>query len=113
MQIGKAANSGPIRVVPPDEWSTLPVQPAAGYWWRMTRRLIIGVFIAMGILVTVAFASLADRSIAQLVPPVLTALLVQCAAGVVLSIIAARPYRKERRLGYTTWPSGKELNKRL
>lgn len=112
MQVGSPDSTEPIRVVPPNQWSTLPVQPTAGYWWRITRCLIIGVFIAMGILIVIAFASLADRSIAQLAPPVVTALVVQCAACVVLSIIAARPYRKERRLGYTTWPSGKELNKR-
>lgn len=80
MQIGKAVNPEPIRVVPPDQWLTLPIQPTAGYWWRMTRILIIGVFIAMGLLTIMAFASFADRSIAQLVPPILTALLVQCAA---------------------------------
>ena len=112
MQLGKADNSEPIRVVPPDQWSTLPVQPTAGHWWRMTRRLIIGVFVAMGILITLAVASLADRSIAQLVPPVLAALVVQGIIGILLCIMAARPYRKERRLGYTTWPSGKELNQR-
>lgn len=112
MQAGKTDNSEPIRVVPPDQWTTLPVQPTAGYWWRITRRLIIGVFIAMGILIAIAFSSLADRSIAQLAPPVLTALVVQGVAGILLCIIAARPYRNERRLGYTTWPSAKELNKR-
>lgn len=110
MQAGKTDDSVPIRVVPPDQWSTLPVQPTAGYWWRITRRLIVGVFMAMGILIFIAFASLADRSMAQLAPPVLTALVVQGVAGILLCI-AARPYRKERRLGYTTWPSGKELNK--
>lgn len=112
MQAGKTDNSEPIRVVQPDQWSNLPVQPTAGYWWRVTRRLIIGMFIAMGIFIAIASASLADRSIAQLVPPVLMALVVQGVAGILLCIIAARPYRKERRLGYTAWPSGKELNKR-
>lgn len=110
MRAGKAENYEPIRVVPPDQWSTLPVQPTAGYWWRITRRVSIGMLVALGLLIVMAFASLADRSIAQLVPPVVTALLVLCAALVVLSIIAARPYRKERRLGYTTWPSGRELD---
>lgn len=112
MPVEKADQSEPIRVVPPDQWPAMPIQPPAGYWWRITRRLIMGVFVAMGILIIVAFASLDDRSIAQLVPPVLTALLVQGVAGILLCIIAARPYRKERRLGYTTWPSGKELNQR-
>jgi hypothetical protein len=112
MQVGKAGQSEPIRVVPPDQWSTLPVQPTAGRWWRITRRVSIGVLVSLGLLVVIAFASLADRSIAQLAPPVLTALLIQCAVCVVLCITAARPYRKERRLGYTTWPSGKELNQR-
>lgn len=112
MQVGKTDNSESIRVVPPDQWSTLPVQPTAGYWWRIARRVSIGMLVALGLLIVIAFASLADRSTAQLAPPVLTALLVQCAACVVLCIIAARPYRKERRLGYTTWPSGRELNKR-
>lgn len=112
MQVGKAENYEPIRVVLPDQWSTLSVQPTGGYWWRITRRVSIGMLVALGLLIVMAFASLADRSIAQLMPPVLTALVVQCAACVVLCIIAARPYRKERRLGYTTWPSGKELNQR-
>jgi drug/metabolite transporter (DMT)-like permease len=112
MQVGSPDSTEPIRVVPPDQWCTLPVQPTAGYWWRMTRVLIIGVFVAMGILIIMAFASLTDRSIAQLVPPVLTALVVQGVVGILLCIIAARPYRKERRLGSTTWPSGKELNRR-
>lgn len=113
MQVGSPDSTEPIRVVPPDQWASLPVQPTAGYWWRIARRLSIGMLVALGLLVVMAFASLADRSIAQLVAPVVTAIVVQGSACIVLCIIAARPYRKERRLGYTTWPSSKELGKRF
>lgn len=105
-------NMKPIRVVPPEQWSTLPVQPTASYWWRIARFFGAGVFVAATILIIMAFASLADRSIALLVPPVLALILVQAFACIVICMIAAVPYRKERRLGYTTWPSSKELDRR-
>src|SRR6476619_7366059 len=92
-----------IRVVRPDQWSALPIQPPAGYWWRMARRLTVAVLAVCSVtgarppgwLLSVALAGIAAPAV-----PV-----------IILCVIAARPYRAERRLGYTTWPSARELGK--
>ncbi len=99
-----------VKVVPPDGWDTLPIQPTAGYWWRIVRRLGIVVLAAMGTLVILAISSITvARPADWLLWAVLALLLAPASAAIVVCIIAARPYNAERRLGYTTWPSAREL----
>jgi hypothetical protein len=100
----------PGRVVHPDQWGSLPVQPPAGYWWRMTRRLSVVLLSTVGMLAILAVASVTvARAPAWLVSAVLAMVVLLGVAIIAICVIAARPYRAERRLGYTTWPSGKEL----
>lgn len=57
MQTSQDKDSSNLKVVPPDGWDTLPIQPTAGYWWRIVRRLGIVVLAAMGTLVVLAISS--------------------------------------------------------
>jgi cytochrome bd-type quinol oxidase subunit 2 len=109
MQVNHATSPKPIRVIPPEQWTTLPIQPTAGYWWRIARRLTWALLVAFGALAGVAIASVSDRRFAAFAPPVNMLVAALALATVVVCIVAARPYRRERKLGYTTWPSIKEL----
>lgn len=109
MQVSHSTSPKPIRVVPPEQWKTLPIQPTAGYWWRIARRLTWATLIAFGTLAGVGIASLSDRRFAAFALPVNSLVAALAVAAIVICVIAARPYRRERKLGYTTWPSIKEL----
>lgn len=113
MQVDQPNIPEPILVIPADQWETLPIQPSAGYWWRIARRLAWGLLIAFSTLAGLAIASVSDRYFASLTPPVNALVVVLAISMIVVCVIAARPYKKERNLGYTTWPSSKELGNRL
>jgi len=101
-----------IRVVRPDQWSALPIQPPAGYWWRVTRRLSVAVMSALGVMAVLAVCSVSGaRPPDWLVSIAFAGIAAPAVAVIILCVIAARPYRAERRLGYTTWPSARELGK--
>lgn len=101
-----------VRVVRPDQWSALPIQPPAGYWWRVTRRLSVAVMSALGVMAVLAVCSVSGaRPPDWLVSIAFAGIAAPAVAVIILSVIAARPYRAERRLGYTTWPSARELGK--
>lgn len=110
MQMNQNDGTPKMRVVPPDGWGSLPIQPTAGYWWRIIRLLSIVVLAAMGVLVILAISSVTvAKPSGWLLWTVLALVLAPAAASIVLCITAVRPYRAERRLGYTTWPSEREL----
>lgn len=77
---------------------------------RIVRRLVLVVLGATGALVILAVSSVTvTRPADWLLWTVLALLLTSAVAAIVVSIIAVRPYNAERRLGYTTWPSEREL----
>ncbi|MEQ4517774.1 hypothetical protein ABLI39_00170 [Pseudarthrobacter sp. B907] len=99
-----------VRVVRPDQWSALPIQPPAGYWWRLTRRLSVAFLSALGVMASLAICSVTGaRPPEWLISVALAAIVAPAVAVIILCVIAARPYKAERRLGYTTWPSVREL----
>jgi hypothetical protein len=53
----------------------------------------------------------AHRYFASLTPAVNALVIVLAFSTIVVCVVAARPYKEERNLGYATWPSSKELAK--
>jgi hypothetical protein len=94
-----------VRVVRPQEWHTLPVQPPAGAYRRRVRYPILGLLATLALMLVIGFV--APDSSALLVAFGL--LLAQGAVIMLIACMAIRPYQKERALGYTTWPSMSEL----
>ena len=102
----------PQRIVPPDRWPSLPVQPPSGAYRRWTSR--VGAMLLGTAPVFVVGAFVADaRSPGYPVPAWFSVLFgiltLECIVTVVIAVVAIRPYRAERKLGYTTWPSLAEL----
>ncbi|GGI00375.1 hypothetical protein GCM10007170_37370 [Arthrobacter liuii] len=105
-------DSEAIKIAYPHEWDTLPIQPPAGYLWRILRRLSVGLLAALGVMAIIAISSVTiGRPPEWLVSIVLVLIVVPGIAMILICVFAARPYRAERKLGYTTWPSSKELNR--
>jgi len=99
-----------VRVVFAPDWGALPIQPPAGYWWRLLRRLLIVTFAALMVMVGLAFSSVSGTKSPDWLGSVVLALIVVLGMTTkVIGVISARPYRTERRLGYTTWPTEKEM----
>ena len=98
-----------IQVIPKKNWKTMPIQPAAGLYRRT---------IALGtpVLFTLVIASISVAIMARSMPSppwYFYALMgLMLATGTAMALVAAlamRPYREERKRGYTTWPSAEEL----
>jgi len=70
---------------------------------------MIGILAAVGVMVVLVIIVLPNRSLAWILWIPAGFVVLQAIPGVIISVIAARPYRAERRLGYTTWPSEREL----
>lgn len=97
--------SGPVRLVGPEGWAALPVQPPAGAYRRWMRYPLVCLLGSLPMMFIIGLAS--PRSAGLRI--VLVLIFAQCAGIFVLSVLAYRPYRRERQLGYTTWPSSAEL----
>lgn len=99
-----------IRVVPREQWSQQPIQPTAGSYWLRCNRIIKVVLVMLAGLV--AFAIVA-RGIHPtpwwMVWIPLSIFVLSCVYLMTISALSLRPYRAERRLGYTTWPSAPEI----
>jgi hypothetical protein len=99
-----------IRVVPREQWSQQPIQPTAGsYWLRCNRiiKLVLGT-LAAGVAFAIVTREIHPKPWWFLWIP-LTLFLLSCLYLVIVAAFALRPYPAERRLGYTTWLSGQEI----
>ncbi len=99
-----------IRVVPREEWAQQPIQPTAGYYWLKCNRIIKTVLVTLAVAVCFAFVGRGIHPTPwwMLWLP-LSVFVLTCVYLMVVGAFALRPYRAERRLGYTTWPSGPEV----
>jgi membrane protein YdbS with pleckstrin-like domain len=99
-----------IRAVPRERWSQQPIQPTAGSYWLRCKRIIklVLVMLAAGVAFAIVTSGIHPKPWWILWVP-LTFFLLSCLYLVVVGAFALRPYRAERRLGYTTWPSGEEI----
>ncbi|GAA1241285.1 hypothetical protein [Oryzihumus leptocrescens] len=93
-----------IRVAFRPEWHDLPIQPPAGQYRRALRYPIVTALVSVA-------AIPAGYFIRSDIWTMLWAgiLVVAAVIGIAGSAVAYRPYREERKLGYTTWPSAPEL----
>ncbi|WP_138769157.1 hypothetical protein [Arthrobacter sp. KBS0702] len=71
---------------------------------------IVAVLSALGVMAVLAICSVTGvRAPGWLISIAFAGIAATGVAVTILCVIAARPYRAERRLGYTTWPSAREL----
>ena len=95
-----------VKVVPRDQWDTLPFQPPAGKWLILAVPFIKGVLAALGVGAPLALIEAATGYAFPTWIPLVTLWLaiVLCAVVLMLAMFAIRPYYADRRRGYTTWP---------
>jgi len=99
-----------VRVVPPTEWARQPVQPSAGSYRGKINRALKAIIIAFVVSLIFAIIGRGIHPTPWLLLWIpMSVFLALCAYAVAVCAVAYRPYKAERRLGYTTWPSGSEI----
>ncbi|WP_442545199.1 hypothetical protein ACSBOX_05855 [Arthrobacter sp. KN11-1C] len=95
-----------VKFVPHSQWDPLAVQPPAGKWLIRAVPFIKVILAALGVGAPLALIDAATGyafpTWIPLVPLWLAIAL--CAVGVVIAVLAIRPYYAERKFGYKTWP---------
>jgi len=108
--LGKASMTQPgtpLRIAPVSEWADLPIQPPAGIYRRWLRYPVVATLATTGAIFALGFFWQNETAATV----VLVATLAEAAVGIFGAAFAFKPYKSERRLGYTTWPSIAELKK--
>lgn len=100
-----------IRKIPRAEWGSQPIQPTAGSYWLKCNQTIKVILILLAVVVVFAIVgrNTHPRSAWMLWVP-LSAFIASCISLMIVGSFALGPYRAERRLGYTTWPSRSETS---
>lgn len=97
----------PLRIVPSDEWPSLPIQPPAGAYRRWTSR---GIYVFFGTLAPfMVGVFVAPNPVPGWFDLLFGALILELVVVGAIALFALRPYYAERRLEYTTWASLAEL----
>jgi hypothetical protein len=98
-----------IRIVRRDEWKDLPIQPPAGYFQWIANYVVRALLLSLAVFAPGAIIASARHEAPKWIWVVAGIAMLECAAALVLAVLAFRPYRAERKLGYTTWPSVSEI----
>ena len=98
---------GEVRYIPPEQWDTLPVQPPSGLWHRRSVPWMVAVLVTVAVMViaTLLIVVFRAQTIAWIVGIPLAFIFIEGAPLLVFSLKASVPYSRERKLGYTTWPT--------
>lgn len=107
--IMRGETEGQLLIVRRDEWKDLPIQPPAGYFQWLANYVVRALLLSLAIFAPGAIIASAQHETPEWIWVLVGIMMLECAVAFVLAVLAFRPYRAERKLGYTTWPSLAEI----